>query len=116
MNDKQSHTPGPWFFDEHGNVFIDTREQVCCGKGREECCGDPDIIGDYDRIAETSPQNAPIVAAAPELLGELEKSADTFRDLAKGLKLLGNHVAAAACEIAERSNRAAIAKATGEPK
>lgn len=46
-------TPGPWY-SEGTAVFFDTRKLSCCGKGVFECCGNPDIDGDYGPVAETS--------------------------------------------------------------
>jgi hypothetical protein len=40
-------TPGPWTTDGGRYVVHDSRHQVCCGRGRYECCGDPDVAGDY---------------------------------------------------------------------
>lgn len=59
-------TPGPWQADGT-SVFVDTRRQVCCGKGQYECCGEPDIEGDYESIADAHPANARLIAAAPDL-------------------------------------------------
>ena len=66
------YTPGPWLH-KNGEVFIDTRQQVCCGHGTVsgECCGNPDVTGDYYKIADTSPQNGPLIALAPEMADEI---------------------------------------------
>jgi hypothetical protein len=45
----------------------------------------------------------------------LQKAADTFADLARGLRLLRHPVLAEACEIAERETRAAIAAPVARP-
>lgn len=47
-----------------------------------------------------------------ELLAALQKSADTFADLSKGLRLLNRPLIADACDLAERETRAVIEKAT----
>jgi len=57
--------------------------------------------------------NARLIAAAPELLEELRKAADTFADTARYFKCLGKTEGAEAYAIAEKSARAAIAKAIG---
>ena len=73
------HTPGPWFSDGT-HVFVDSRYQVCCGRAGYECCGQPDVSGDYFQIAETSECNAPIIAAAPDLHSALAALIDDFGD------------------------------------
>lgn len=66
-------TPGPWFADGH-IVIVDSRHMVCCGRGRNgECCGNPDVGGDYGEIAQTSPNNAHLISAAPDMAEALEK-------------------------------------------
>lgn len=54
-------TPGPWY-SEGTAVFFDTRKLACCGKGTFECCGNPDIDGDYGPVAETSETGARHIA------------------------------------------------------
>lgn len=67
-----SHTPGPWFAGG-AVVWVDSRYQACCGRGSVNgCCGEPDIAGDYHEIANTSPNNARLIASAPELLEALK--------------------------------------------
>lgn len=55
--------PGPWEATD-GVVWIDTREQVCCGRGYQECCGEPDVIGGQEKVADTNAPNAAYIAAA----------------------------------------------------
>lgn len=66
------HTPGPWFYDGT-HVFVDSLHQVCCGRAQYECCGNPEIEGDYGPIADTSEKDAPLIAAAPDLYAALER-------------------------------------------
>ena len=47
-----------------GVVWIDTRKQVCCGRGQYECCGEPDVIGGQEKIAEASIEDAAFIALA----------------------------------------------------
>lgn len=74
-------TDGPWLEDGR-HVFIDTREQVCCGRGVEvgcpeggsmlECCGNPDFEGDYFAIAEGIVNNIPHIArCSPDTMREI---------------------------------------------
>lgn len=69
-------TPGPWSVDK-GHVFVDHREQVCCGNPRvgdapwdePQCCGYPNVEGEYFQVAETAESTAPYIAAAsPEVI------------------------------------------------
>lgn len=60
---------------------------------------------------EDAVRRAKVIAIAPDLLAELHRQADTMADLGRALRLLGRPTLAEACEIAERSARAAIAKA-----
>lgn len=59
----EAATPGPWEATD-GVVWIDTREQVCCGRGYQECCGEPDVIGGQEKVADTNAPNAAYIAAA----------------------------------------------------
>jgi hypothetical protein len=56
-------TSGPWF-DTEGAVWIDTREQVCCGRGTDQCCGEPDVIGGQELVAQCGQTDAAYIAAA----------------------------------------------------
>lgn len=73
------HTPGPWHA-EGGHIVVDTREQVCCGRPGFECCGSPDVQGDYFEVAQTSERDAHLIAAAPDLYAALEALVDDFGD------------------------------------
>lgn len=59
----EAATPGPWEATD-GVVWIDTREQVCCGRGYQECCGEPDVIGGQEKVADTNASDAAFIAAA----------------------------------------------------
>ena len=77
------HTPGPWFHDK-GHVFVDSRSLVCCGRPDRrsgECCGNPETDGEYDLIAECSPSNAMLIAAAPDMLAAAKLAIDTMPSL-----------------------------------
>ena len=72
-------TPGPWYNDGGGIIYVDTRERVCCNKRADpsdgSCCGHPDIIGGYFEVAQTSAADGNLIAAAPlmyEALANLE--------------------------------------------
>jgi hypothetical protein len=61
--ENMSHTPIPW---EHtgGDIWVDTREQVCCGRGYDSCCGEPDVRGGQDLIAQSNPIDAAFIVRA----------------------------------------------------
>ena len=70
--EKQTHTPGPWRFDEkqiHGDVMAFDPERsraVCVAQiHNERTAGTPN---------EQARANARLIAAAPELLAELKKA------------------------------------------
>ena len=64
---KPNYTPGPWLSSGR-EVFVDTRYQVCCGRGSVHgCCGEPDVAGDYFVVATTDEANAHLIAAAPDM-------------------------------------------------
>lgn len=72
ISKKTTFTPGPWFHD--GDlVFVDSRYQQCCGRAdlNGQCCGNPEVAGDYGEIAQTSECNASLIAAVPELYAVL---------------------------------------------
>lgn len=96
------HTPGPWFH-EGTHVFVDSRYQVCCGRWYNECCGNPDIAGDYGPIADTSERDAPLISAAPDLYAALDQLLDDMGD--EGLSV---------CQAAKDQAKAALAKARGD--
>lgn len=98
------HTPGPWFNDGT-RVYVDNRYQVCCGRAGNECCGNPDVAGDYGPIADTSERNAPLIAAAPDLYAALVMLLLDVQDYPAWQRQC------AAVDVA----KAALAKARGEP-
>ncbi len=63
---KTKWTPGPWFYTGQ-HIWYDSRELVCCGRGHGECCGEPDVKGGQELIAQTGENNAALISAAPEL-------------------------------------------------
>lgn len=114
----ETNNIGPWNHDGQ-HVFEDTREQVCCGRGNFECCGEPEIEGGIVEIATvTDLAQIDLITAAPELLAALTKMVDRisyYAELKEGeipniedwaYTYNSGDMAAA---------RAAIAKATGAP-
>jgi hypothetical protein len=73
---KAKATPTPWDVAVDA-ILVDNREQVCCGQATQsgECCGCPDIVGDYGPIEICAPDNAAFIAglvnAYPALAAEL---------------------------------------------
>ena len=63
MTDISKATPRPWFRTD-GDIWVDTREQVCCGRGYQECCGEPDVIGGKELIAQTGSEDAALIVTA----------------------------------------------------
>lgn len=55
--------------------------------------------------------NGRLAAAAPDMLAELHRSADTLRDTANSMRMLRHDTAAEAMERAEKAMRETIAKA-----
>jgi hypothetical protein len=97
----------PWpagpYYAEGSAVVVDSREQVCCGRGvYGECCGEPELVGDYYEVAECAPELAKLFSAAPDLLDACEQL------LARATIYDDPHLLEQA--------RAAIAKAKGEPE
>lgn len=72
MDEGTRFTPGPW--ESEGRVvWIDTREQVCCGRGTYECCGIPDVRGGQEQIGEFGTEaDATLAAAAPDMYEALK--------------------------------------------
>lgn len=71
-------TERPW---EHtgGDIWIDTRVQVCCGRGTYECCGNPDVKGGQELVAQTSEANASLIVRAVNQHDALLKCAEALR-------------------------------------
>lgn len=73
------HTPGPWLCDG-GVIYVDTRTQVCCGRGSVHgCCGEPDVEGDYFKVADCGEHDARLIAAAPDMYEALKWAATVIR-------------------------------------
>lgn len=80
-------TPGPWF-NEGNTIWIDAREQVCCGRGGQECCGSPDIIGGQEQIGEAGTADAHFIALANPtrvlaLIAEIERLREALESIAE---------------------------------
>ena len=106
---KVGHTPGPWEY-EGTVVWIDTREQVCCGRGINECCGNPDVRGGQEQIGEFGNEDdARLAAAAPEMLEALKAIASHNNAFLTD----GSSAARRCLDWCVETARAAIAKAEG---
>ena len=99
-----AHTPGPWFASYAGDMSINAGDPVQRGSyttypisivGGCGCCGSPFGVDDPDECAA----NARLIAAAPELLLELQRA---------------RRVLVAEGYIPAETMDAAIRKATGE--
>jgi hypothetical protein len=61
-------TPDEWMNDGP-HLFTDTRQQVCCGRGHNECCGNPDVEGSVEEIGSViDERDAPLIAACVNFL------------------------------------------------
>jgi len=89
------HTPGPWQWTQHFDPTISIYKD---GFGQ--------IARLYDSSAGTGKANARLIAAAPDLLADLQEACDRIEDLVS--RLGGTDP-----EKATESYRATIAKATG---
>lgn len=74
------------------------------------------IAADGRVVCSALPRDVGLIAAAPALLGELGKAADTFHELAHTFRIFGYPTAAQACLVAEEATRATIARATRAPE
>lgn len=68
-------TPGDWV-DNVGAVVADGRYQACCGRGSNECCGNPEVFGDVSDVADRcSAEDAAFISEAknsfPRLLATI---------------------------------------------
>lgn len=46
-----------------GQVFVDTREWVCCGQGTiNGCCGIPDVDGSVEPFCDANEHDGPVIA------------------------------------------------------
>jgi hypothetical protein len=113
MATELKHTSGPWaIFDHHDATRINIR-----GPNEEFVadCADGFYSEEADEwvMAQESYPNALLIAAAPDLLSELENSASALEEAAKLLFAKG--LQGCASIMAANSDRArhAIAKATG---
>lgn len=66
---KQSHTPGPWTYKPHGRAEKIAPSVVVLED--DGGCGDPECCGAPSYWIEIKPEDAYLIAAAPELLKEL---------------------------------------------
>lgn len=93
---KTQHTPGPWFFDQHGHVYGTLNGQQIEGVPGGKTISHPHVC------TPRCIANARLIAAAPELL---EALADCVAHM---------HWTQPKGEAALKKAKAAIAKATGE--
>lgn len=106
------HTPGPWFVDDGCHDDVENmRHQLLRGKETENewiAVGLNDSDGYSESVAYCHPMNAPLIAAAPELL-------EALRAIVKGPGLCGPEAWREEClRNAVANGRAAIARATGQ--
>lgn len=109
-----AHTPGPWTAKPAADGSGDFGIVAACARAPHGYVVVAEAFAAVERVGERNPatgHNAYLIAAAPELLDELRKAADTFEELEAALSLLGRHVLAEGCRIAKESHRTAIAKA-----
>ena len=79
MTDK--HTPGPWAWHESEQSLIGLAGVVIIRDGGSY---EGLSINDYDRLSkEEAAANMALIAAAPELLGELQRMVEHFEPFAK---------------------------------
>lgn len=71
------HTQGPWLVDEHS----DTSVMADILKSSDDWVAVADTYDDGGHVAYCHPNNAPIIAAAPDLLQALSEAADFIDEL-----------------------------------
>lgn len=103
-------TPGPWEADGQ-HVYAVEFQRHCCGRGYSSCCGDPEISESRFQVAQCAPENANLIAAAPDLLEALREMISPYERLL-GVELFEALEAPLATKV--QAARAAIARATGE--
>ena len=96
------HTPGPWFFDQHGHVYGTSEAQPIDGFPGGKTILHPHVC------TPRCISDARLIAAAPELLEALEKCR---KELSAWMRC---YCEDAATQEAISQASAAIAKATGE--
>ena len=101
----QQHTPGPWRGGKGGFTVVADHPIPEIGGS-----GDVDYYGGHLVAESVAPQNRPLIAAAPELLGSLKRivMAEAFQRIAQGATDDADEIAGAIEEA-----KAAIAKAEG---
>lgn len=67
-----THTPGPWSYWSGYNPFDKLEAQVTANGGDI-------VIASYNSLIEEGEANACLMAAAPDLLADLEEAAKTLR-------------------------------------
>ena len=101
-------TLGPWF-NEGNTIWIDAREQVCCGRGGQECCGYPDIIGGQEQIGEAGTADAHFIALAnPTRILALIEENERMREALERVKMITQDSTYRACVVANDIARAAL--------
>ncbi len=119
-----AHTPGPWHFDkELSGEWSDELDDMDYTKGyvRSIRAGDdaraPSICGTCDGCNPITPENARLIAAAPDLLAALEEQVAEFDKRCAEYRSVGDEGIAAMAELHHGKRmdraRAAIAKARG---
>ena len=94
-----AHTPGPWFARKDPNSL--DNDDWCVGTGPEN----------IDKVAVCSAWDAPLIAAAPELLEALEEAENALADYIPTIERTGASLNYGHSVL--NKARAAIAKATG---
>jgi len=70
-----AHTPGPWTYNQWSDEAIAPKVVVLEDDG---ACGDPECCGPRSYSIEIKPEDASLIAAAPELLEALETFVEFF--------------------------------------